>query len=323
MLLGLGPPRHSGVIRFAVIKILSDTTPLPGDGLLAHLSEGFVERLISPGWPSRGPMDEDARMGFLEHLEELRARFIVVLIAFIVIFICVYMFSIRSFEWNGLTFYYIWPDFYNNIPSQLFERFKADLLPEDVVLINVGGIDPLVANVKIAMFVSFALCTPIIAWQAGKFFMPALFPHEKRFMAGIIIPVTILFFIGACFAYFFFTPLALDFFYVFGDAMGVEPTMGVANFLSWVIMMILAFGLIFELPVFMASLTKLGVVAADSWVAGWRYAIVAFVIIGGIITPDVSGLTQILVAIPMTLLYFFGIFWAKRIERKAAEAEAI
>ncbi len=268
-------------------------------------------------------MDEDGRMGFLEHLDELRARFIVVLIAFIVIFICVYMFSIRSFEWNGLTLYYIWPDFYNNIPSQLFERFKADLLPEDVVLINVGGIDPLVANVKIAMFVSFALCTPIIAWQAGKFFMPALFPHEKRFMAGIIIPVTILFFIGACFAYFFFTPLALDFFYVFGDAMGVEPTMGVANFLSWVIMMILAFGLIFELPVFMASLTKLGVVAADSWVAGWRYAIVAFVIIGGIITPDVSGLTQILVAIPMTVLFFIGIFWAKRIERKAAETEAI
>jgi sec-independent protein translocase protein TatC len=99
--------------------------------------------------------------------------------------------------------------------------------------------------------------------------------------------------------------------------MGIEPTMGVSQFLSWIIMMTLAFGIIFELPVFMAALTKLGVVAANSWKKGWRYAIIAFVIIGGFITPDVSGVTQILVAIPMTLLYFVGIFWALRIERKA------
>jgi sec-independent protein translocase protein TatC len=264
-------------------------------------------------------MDEEARMGFLAHLEEVRARVIVCLIAFIIIFVCVYMLSVKSFEWNGLTIYYLWPDFYNNIPSQLFEKFKADLLPEDVVLINIGGIDALVANVKIAMFVSVAICTPIFAWQIGKFFMPALYPHEKRFMAGIVIPVTVLFIIGALFAYSFFTPIALEFFYTFGDAMGVEPTMGVSQFLSWIIMMTLAFGIIFELPVFMAALTKLGVVAAESWKKGWRYAIIAFVIIGGFITPDVSGVTQILVAIPMTLLYIVGIYWALRIERKAAE----
>jgi sec-independent protein translocase protein TatC len=263
-------------------------------------------------------MAEEASMGFLQHLEELRARFINVLIAFILIFVCVYMLSVRSFEWNGWTLYYPYPDFYHNIPAQLFERFKADLLPEDVELINLGGIDPLVANVKIAMFVSFALCTPVIAWQAGRFFMPALYPHEKRFLASIIVPVSILFVIGALFSYYFFTPIALDFFYAFGDNMGVEPTMGVAQFLSWIIMMILAFGLIFELPVFMAALTKLGVVGSDKWLDGWRYAVIAFVIIGGIITPDVSGLTQIFVAIPMTLLYFFGILWARRIERREA-----
>jgi sec-independent protein translocase protein TatC len=267
-------------------------------------------------------MDEEARMGFLQHLEEVRARVIVCLIAFIIIFICVYMLSVRSFEWNGWTIYYLYPDFYNNIPSQLFEKFKADLLPERVVLLNIGGIDALVANVKIAMFVSVAICTPIFAWQAAKFFTPALYPKEKHFMAGILIPVTGLFIIGALFAYTFFTPIALEFFYTFGDAMGIEPTMGVSQFLSWIIMMTLAFGIIFELPVFMAALTKLGVVAAESWKKGWRYAIIAFVIIGGFITPDVSGVTQILVAIPMTLLYIVGIWWALRIERKAAQEES-
>ncbi len=72
----------------------------------------------------------------------------------------------------------------------------------------------------------------------------------------------------------------------------------------------------------MAGLTKLGVVAAETWKNGWRYAIVAFVIIGGIITPDVSGVTQIIVAVPMSLLYVLGIYVCYRIERKDAEREA-
>jgi sec-independent protein translocase protein TatC len=85
--------------------------------------------------------------------------------------------------------------------------------------------------------------------------------------------------------------------------------------------MILAFGIIFQLPIFMAGLTKLGIVAANTWKKGWRYAIVAFVIIGGIITPDVSGVTQIIVAVPMTVLYIVGIYICVRIERKEAERE--
>jgi len=103
--------------------------------------------------------------------------------------------------------------------------------------------------------------------------------------------------------------------------MGVEKTIAVTKFLSWIFLMILAFGLIFLLPIFMAGLTKLGVVAAATWKNGWRYAIVAFVIIGGIITPDVSGVTQIIVAVPMSLLYVLGIYVCYRIERKDEERQ--
>jgi sec-independent protein translocase protein TatC len=267
-------------------------------------------------------MADESSMGFLQHLEELKDRVQVSLIFFIIVFACVYMLSIRSFEWNGWTIYYPYPDFYNNIPAQLFERFKADLLPEDVKLLNIGGIDALVVNVKIAMFLAFALCIPVFAWQASKFFMPALYPHERRFLAWTILPSTVLFTFGALFSYFFFTPWAMEFFFTFSDTMGVEKTIAVTKFLSWIFLMILAFGIIFLLPIFMAGLTKLGVVAAATWKSGWRYAIVAFVIIGGIITPDVSGVTQIIVAVPMTLLYVAGIFVCARIERKDREREA-
>ncbi len=267
-------------------------------------------------------MEEETTMGFLEHLEELKDRVKVSLIAFLIVFGCIYMLSIRSFEWNGWRLYYPYPDFYNNIPAQLFVRFKEDLLPPDVLLLNLGGIDALVVNVKIAMFLAFAICIPVFSWQAAKFFMPALYEHERRFLLWTILPSTFLFICGALFSYFLFTPWAMEFFFTFSDTMGVEKTIAVTKFLSWIFLMILAFGLIFLLPIFMAGLTKLGVVAADTWKRNWRYAIVAFVIIGGIITPDVSGVTQIIVAVPMTLLYVVGILIAVRIERKEAEREA-
>jgi len=267
-------------------------------------------------------MEEETPMGFLQHLEELKDRVQVSLIFFIIVFACIYMLSIRSFEWNGWTIYYPYPDFYNNIPAQVFERFKADLLPPDVLLLNIGGIDALVVNVKIGMFMAFAISIPVFAWQASKFFMPALYDHERSFLMWTIFPSTFLFIVGALFSYFFFTPWAMEFFFTFSDTMGVEKTMAVTKFLSWIFMMILAFGLIFQLPIVMAGLTKLSIVSADAWKKGWRYAIVAFVIIGGIITPDVSGVTQLIVAIPMTGLYIVGIFVCIRIERKAEEREA-
>lgn len=267
-------------------------------------------------------MEEQETMGFLQHLQELRDRVQVCLIFFIVIFACVYMLSIRSFEWNGWTIYYLFPDFYHNIPAQMFEHFKADLLPPDVLLLNIGGIDPLVVNVKIGMFTAFALSIPVFAWQGAKFFMPALYDHERSFLAWTILPSTALFIFGALFSYFLFTPWAMEFFFTFSDTMGVEKTIAVTKFLSWIFLMILAFGIIFLLPIFMAGLTKLGIVAAKTWKSGWRYAIIAFVIIGGIITPDVSGVTQIIVAVPMTLLYIVGIYVCVRIERKGAEREA-
>ncbi len=296
-------------------------------------------------------MADDLMMSFLQHLEELKGRVTICLIAFLVIFGTVYMLSIRTTEIGDVTVPYPYPDFYHNIPAQLFDQFKADLLPDNVILLNIGGIDALLVDVKIAMFLAFAISTPIFAWQAAKFITPALRTRERRFIAKVVGPATLLFVLGAMFSYFFFTPIAMDFFFSYSEGLGVgipiieeptggttnitngtwnwtlnqtmAPTIGVTNFLSWITMMILAFGLIFELPVFMAALTKLGIVSAKKWLAGWRYAVVAFLIIGGLITPDVSGVTQILVALPMTGLYLTGAafaFWIERkAERKAAE----
>jgi sec-independent protein translocase protein TatC len=275
------------------------------------------------------------RMTFLEHLEELKHRVKICLVAFLVVFGAVYMLSVKFTTLWGYTIPYLYPDFFHNIPAQLFAEFKADLLPDNIILLNIGGIDALIVDVKLAMFLAFAICTPIFAWQIGKFITPALFPRERRFIAKIVLPTTILFIIGALFSYFFFTPIAMDFFFTYSEQLDVGipitdpvtnettiwPTIGVSNFLSWITIMVLAFGIIFELPVFMAALTRLGIVSAKKWKDGWRYAIVAFLVIGGLITPDVSGVTQIFVAIPMTCLYILGIGMAMYIEKKKRERE--
>ena len=287
----------------------------------------------------------ELRMTFFQHLGELKRRVTICLIAFLIVFACVYMLSVRTTEIGDTTVPYLYPDFYNNIPAQVFEEFKEDLLPDDVVLLNIGGIDALIVDVKIAMFLAFALCTPVFAWQAASFILPALYPKERRFIAKIVGPASVLFLIGALFGYLFFTPIAMDFFFTYSEELGVgipvadlpaggldvlnnttinvtlKPTIGVSNFLSWITMMVLAFGLIFELPVFMAALSKLGIVTARRWLSGWRYAVVAFLIVGGIITPDVSGVTQVFVALPMVGLYMAGVGIAYYIERGARRRE--
>ncbi len=271
-------------------------------------------------------MADGLRMSFLEHLEELRRRVGYSLAAFLVVFFLVYTMSIRQGELWGMRVYYIYPDFYNNIPAQLFEVFKSDLLPPDIVLLNIQGIDALLVDVKLAMFLSVALSMPVFAWQVAKFLTPALYPREKGFIAKLVVPATLLFAIGALFSYILFTPFALDFFFSYSNELGVgvpgptgelQPTIAVGSFLSWVTLMILSFGLIFELPVFMAGITYLGIVGARSWYKGWRYALIAFLIIGGIITPDASGLTQLLVAFPMFGLYMGGVGVAYIIERRS------
>jgi sec-independent protein translocase protein TatC len=269
-------------------------------------------------------MPGELRMSFFDHLEELRHRVMVSFAAFLIVFFIVYTMSIRRGELWGFTVYYPFPDFYNNIPAQLFRVFKADFLPDDIVLLNINGIDALLVDVKIAMFLSVAACTPVFAWQAGKFLLPALRKNERSFLAKIVVPTSVLFLVGALFSYFVFTPFAMSFFFTYSSNMtvgipdgagGYAPTIGVSNFLSWITIMVLAFGLIFELPVFMAGITFLSIVRARSWLAGWRYALIAFLVIGGIITPDVSGITQMVVAVPMFGLYMVGVGVAYYIER--------
>ena len=198
----------------------------------------------------------------------------------------------------------------------MFLRVKADLLPSNLSLFPVRLIDPILINVQISLFLGIVCSTPNIYYQIGKFVGPALYAHEKRMLWLVTIPATALFILGCLFSYFIITPFMIDFMYMYIEGMETLPMVSIGDFVSFVLMMTLAFGLIFELPVFMVGFTRLGLVGPDFWKRHWRMAAIIILFVGAIITPDGTGITMMVVALPMWALYLVGYLGAKYVHRR-------
>ena len=256
------------------------------------------------------------KMTFWEHLAELRTTIIQIVISVLAVSAFCFIFGLRETTLFGYKFYYPYPDIINNISNLVFERIKADLLPKELKLFPVRIMDPVVINVYISLFLGIVISTPKIYYELGVFIGPGLYPKERRALKAVTIPATILFVIGCLFSYFIITPIMIDFMYMYIQSMDTMPIVSIADFVSFVLMMTLAFGIIFELPIFMVGFTKLGLVEADFWKHHWRVAVVLMVVVGAVITPDGTGITQMLVALPMMLLYLIGYLGARRVQAR-------
>ena len=255
-------------------------------------------------------------MTFWEHMEELRKRAIYCLLTVCGIAVFCFIFGLRPIEIGGITLYYPYPELFNNINTQVFNQIKNDLITDPrIELIPIGIADTMIVQLEISLFLGILFGMPMIVYQLGKFIAPGLYPNEKAILIKTAFPATILFAIGCSFAYFIIIPFTIDFLYGFTFAMGVTPYLSLQSFVSFVTLFLLAYGLVFELPIIMVGLTRLGVVQAEFWRDNWRYAFVAMVIFGAVITPDGSGITQLIVAMPMMLLYVIGYLIARYIQK--------
>lgn len=265
--------------------------------------------------PRKGILEN---MSFWEHLEELKKRFTYSFITVTAIALFTFIFGLRSTIWADLIIYYPYPALYNNINTQVFNRMRADLITDDrIQIIPVGIADTMIVQLEISLFLGILLGMPMIVYQFGKFVAPGLYPHEKRMIMRTAVPATFLFAIGCLFAYLVIIPFTIRFLYGFTFEMGIQPYLSVESFISFVIIFMVAYGLVFELPVIMVGLSTLGVVEPQFWKDNWRYAFVAMIIFGAFITPDGSGITQIIVAAPMMLLYVIGYLLSKHKVNKA------
>ncbi len=238
-------------------------------------------------------------MPLTEHLRELRTRLIRSIIAFLI--------------GTGVAFYFA---------HNVFEVLKNPVIRSypEVELITLSPTEPLFILMKISLTVGLILASPIILFELWKFVEPALYPNEKRLFLPLLLSSILLFVLGGVFAYFAVLPMALKFLLGLGfSQLAATPYLSVNLYVSFVLKMLIAFGIAFEMPIFLYMLQRAGVVTERQLKKFRRYFIVVAFLIGALIAPDVA--TQVLMAVPLLILYEVSILLGKLAQKKERAIE--
>lgn len=243
---------------------------------------------------------DEARMSFLDHLQELRSRLIRAAIAILIGF--------------GACIYFAEPLF------KLMADPLLKLLPEGSTLISTGLPDPFFMYLKVAFVAGIFIVLPYVIWQLWLFVAPGLLDNERKYAAPSIMIATLLFYCGAAFAYFVVFPAAFKFFLGYQTPY-LKPMIAIREYVSLVLLLMLAFGAVFETPVVLVFLGLLGIVNSEMLTKGRRYFIVLAFIIGAVLTPTPDVINQSLMAIPMLFFYEISLRILRVIERRRERAE--
>jgi len=254
--------------------------------------------------------------GINRHLEELRKRLLRIILVIGIITAVILFFHAEPIQVGQITLYYPIPEPLDNIAAQITNHMKHNLVPEDVQLIQTAPGQAFFAQIYIAVLVGVVVGMPIIIRELVGFIKPALKENEINVSRSISIPALGLFIVGCIFSYNFVIPYILEFLYRYGESAGLLTFLNIMDFVTFVLQFLLAFGFSFQLPIVMYAISASGMVDSDFWRKNIRYAIVAIVIFGAVITPDGSGVTMWFIAIPMIILYVAGMIVIERKERK-------
>lgn len=259
-------------------------------------------------------------MTFWEHIEELRRRLKVVIVVILLLWIIFMTFSVGQITVGSYRIPMLVPAFAaDSVPvaNQFFLILVDYLKPSYVNLSSVHPWDGVLVQIKVAMFLAFVVGFPLIAYEFGKFIGPALKPSEKRLIMRMTVPVVVLFFFGVLLDYFVLLPFTINFLYAAQKGMGVQTyLLFIDDFISFVTIHLVAFGIAFQLPVVMYALAAVGFIKAEFWKKYWRYVTVAVFVIAALITPDPSGVTMLIVGSIMMGLYGIGYLSARHVQKK-------
>ena len=254
--------------------------------------------------------------GINRHFEELRKRLLRIVLVIGVITVFILTFHAEPIQVGEITLYYPTPEPLNNIAAQVTQHMKDNLVPENVQLIQTAPGQAFFAQVYISALVGLVLGMPIVIKELVGFIKPALKENEINVSRSISLPALGLFIAGCVFSYNFVIPYILEFLYRYGESAGLVTFLNIMDFVTFILQFLLAFGFSFQLPLVMYAISVSGAVDAKFWRKNIRYAIVAIVIFGAVITPDGSGVTMWFIAGPMIGLYVTGMAIIERRERK-------
>jgi sec-independent protein translocase protein TatC len=182
--------------------------------------------------------------------------------------------------------------------------------------------EPFAIWVKAALLVGAVVASPWIFYQIWMFVAAGLYPHEKKYI-HIYLPFSVgLFIAGVCLAFFFAMTPVLDFLLSFNRWMGISPDLRITEWLSFVLLLPLGFGISFQLPLVMLFLERIGLFTAESYTARWKVSVLVIFVISMVCTPG-DPTSMLLMAVALTLLYFGGIMLCRFMPRPKKEFTAL
>jgi len=241
------------------------------------------------------PKGNDIEMSFLDHIEELRWRIIYAIIGIVVFTIVAWFFI-------------------NPIVEIVLLKPARDA---KVPLQNLRPFGQLFLYVQVAITVGIILSLPNIFYQLWEFISPALKQRERKYILWIVFFSTFCFLLGIAFAYFVMLPMAMNFGAQFGT-MEISNQWTIDEYISIIISVMLAAGVVFELPMISFFLSKLGILTPKFMRKYRRHAIVIIMILAAFLTPGADPVSQIILAVPLVLLYEISIFISKLSSKKSA-----
>ncbi|MBV6414755.1 MAG: twin-arginine translocase subunit TatC [Xanthomonadales bacterium] len=237
--------------------------------------------------------DDQGAQGFLSHLVELRSRLLYAIAAWLLLALALIPFG-------------------NRLYALLAVPFRATL-PEGAQMIAIDPASPFFTPLKLSFFAALVIAMPWILYQLWAFVAPGLYRHEQKLAMPLLVSSTLLFYLGCAFAYYLVLPVVFGFMQAVAPE-GVEVMTDISRYLDFVLVIFLAFGVTFEVPVATVILVALGWVTVEQLKAARSYMIVAAFVIAAVLTPP-DIVSQLLLAIPMCVLYEIGIVAARLVVR--------
>jgi sec-independent protein translocase protein TatC len=267
-----------------------------------------------------GSKKPEKEMSFWEHLEELRwhlVRSIVVLLI-----LAIGAFILRKFIFDFIILAPREPDFFSyRALCALGELLKSKTLCFDIEplqIINIRMPGQFLVHLYVSIMVAVVVAFPYILWEIWSFVRPALMPKEKKYSRGMVFFSTVLFVIGMVFSYFLIVPLTINFFASYQVSESVNNTINLNSYISTVVSLTLATGLVFELPIVIFFLSKIGMITPTFMKKNRKYVLIILLVLSAVITPP-DIFSQVLVTIPLMLLYELSIHISARVLKSRAK----
>ncbi len=252
---------------------------------------------------------EDKKMPVMEHLVELQVRLTRAVIVTAVVFVGTFFYADTLVKWL-------------RIPLQnMFVPGSLSWVPTDlpsVPFVFLAPAEALWQNVKVAGLFALVAATPYILWETWQFVVPGLHAQERRFVGPFVLLSALAFYAGVLFSFFFVLPFALNFLISYGVSAGFIPQLSIAQYVGFALWFLMVFGLIFEVPLAITLMAKLGWVDAPFLKKYRKWALLGAFIVAAILTPTPDPFNQCLMALPMYVFYEVGIVSAGFFNKKKA-----